>query len=38
LKVCNEISLIMDQSREEIQPLTKKEAAELNRLLDKVRS
>lgn len=38
LEVCNEISIIMETSRTETQPLTKEEAIELNRLLDKVRS
>ncbi|HAW51881.1 MAG TPA: MarR family transcriptional regulator [Flavobacteriales bacterium] len=38
LDVCNEISEVMEKSRRDAQPLSEKEAAELNRLLDKIRS
>jgi DNA-binding MarR family transcriptional regulator len=38
LEVCNQISDLMQKSRIDTQPLTEKEAIELNRLLDKVRS
>jgi DNA-binding MarR family transcriptional regulator len=38
LEVCNEISDLLQKSRIETQSLTEKEAVELNRLLDKVRS
>jgi DNA-binding MarR family transcriptional regulator len=37
LDVCNEISAVMEKSRSETQSLSEKEAADLNRLLDKIR-
>ena len=38
LKVCNEISTIIEKVRKDSQKISKKEAIELNRILDKIRS